>query len=219
MAGAYARWRVGLGGKHCQVCSSEVHHRALLRWMLSGHTHLDAVSRLLQAYHLPTHKMDIGAMQYNRQTNRAETTPTQHACTTTSVVLKFHNPRPRSLPRTVSVTHSISATSLPCPWPPHGKNGIAPAAAPLFTPTSFPPIRHRLAPKSPHSTSAPIKTHHSPRPNAGNDTAPTLRPDTARRHCCGWVGGAVQRHSVRPHPRPVSESRYGSVSAAVFAVH
>jgi hypothetical protein len=54
-AGAYARWNVlasrlvGEGGKHCQVCSSEAHHRALQRWMLSGHTWLQpyACSKLI----------------------------------------------------------------------------------------------------------------------------------------------------------------------------
>jgi len=41
-AGAYARWNAvasRLAGKrveHCQVCSSEVRHRALLRWMMDA---------------------------------------------------------------------------------------------------------------------------------------------------------------------------------------
>lgn len=69
-AGAYARWNAvasrlaGKGGEHCQVCSSEVRHRALLRWMLSGHAWIpDTALCLLQADYLPAHKMDIGAMR------------------------------------------------------------------------------------------------------------------------------------------------------------
>lgn len=99
-------------------------------------------------------------MQYNRQTNRAETTllPSHlhHDICRTGV---SQSEAQKSASYCVGNTlHNISA-SLPCPWPAHGKNGIVPAAAPLFDPTSFPPpIHHRLV----QNSSQNFRTNQNP---------------------------------------------------------